>query len=194
MQVSYPARHEREDETVVPVPECGIIFPERIDPGKKREQRHDSNHDERDKADACWFSHGAVRLTRGIPVRDYLIGEHRVRGERCYEPREDEAGGDCQPDGIHTGRWVLRGNEGGGGAGTGVDGEGFSFGNFLNEGLCGFTIPARGSSFSFPERAAVSLSREVGYPPGMRAVFGGGSRTPDEERNMADDRALFREK
>jgi hypothetical protein len=74
--------HERENETVVPVPECGIIFPERIDPGKKQEQPHESNHDERDKADACRFSHGAVRLTRGIPVRDHLVGEHRVRGER----------------------------------------------------------------------------------------------------------------
>jgi hypothetical protein len=74
--------HEREDEAVVPVPEGGIIFPERIDPGKKQEQRHESNHDERDKAGARRFSHGAVRLTRGIPVRDHLIGECRVRGER----------------------------------------------------------------------------------------------------------------
>ncbi|MFA5269994.1 MAG: hypothetical protein WC379_18675 [Methanoregula sp.] len=45
--------HEREDEAVVPVPEGGIIFPERIVPGKKQEQRHESNRDERDKADAC---------------------------------------------------------------------------------------------------------------------------------------------
>jgi hypothetical protein len=28
--------HEREDEAVVPVPEGGIILPERIDPGKTR--------------------------------------------------------------------------------------------------------------------------------------------------------------
>jgi hypothetical protein len=62
--------HVREDEAVVPVPEGGIIFPERIDPGKKREQRHESNRDERDKADARRFSHGAVRLSCGIPVRD----------------------------------------------------------------------------------------------------------------------------
>jgi hypothetical protein len=74
--------HEREDEAVVPVPECVIIFPERIDPGKKQEQRHESNRDERDKADACLFSHGAVRHTRGIPVRDHLVGEYRVRGGR----------------------------------------------------------------------------------------------------------------
>jgi hypothetical protein len=74
--------HEREDEAVVPVPEGGIIFPERIDPGKKQERRHESNHDERDEADACRFSHGAIRLTRVIPVRDHLVGEHRVRDER----------------------------------------------------------------------------------------------------------------
>jgi len=86
--------HEREDEAVVPVPEGGIIFPERIDPGKKREQRHEDNQDERDNADACRFSHGAVRLTRGIPVRDHLVGEQRVRGERDEEG-EDEAGDDC---------------------------------------------------------------------------------------------------
>ena len=86
--------HEREDEAVVPVPECGIIFPERIDPEKKREQRHESNRDERDKADTCQFSHGAVRLARGIPVGDELIREHRVRGERD-EGGEDEAGDDC---------------------------------------------------------------------------------------------------
>jgi len=60
-------------------------------PGKKQEQRHESNHDERDKAGACEFSHVSVRHTRGIPVRDYLIGEHRVRGERDEEG-EDEAG------------------------------------------------------------------------------------------------------
>ena len=86
--------HEREDEAVVPVPEGRIIFPERIDPGKKQEQRHESDRDERDKAGACKFSHGAVRHTRGIPVRDHLVGEHRVRGERDEEG-EDEAGGDC---------------------------------------------------------------------------------------------------
>ena len=73
--------HEREDEAVVPVPESGIIFPERIDQGKKQEQRHESGRDERDKADARRFSHGAVRFTRGIPVGDDLIREHRVRGE-----------------------------------------------------------------------------------------------------------------
>jgi len=28
--------HEREDEAVVPVPEGGIIFPERVDPGRNR--------------------------------------------------------------------------------------------------------------------------------------------------------------
>jgi hypothetical protein len=83
--------HEHEDEAVVPVPEGGIIFPEQIDPGKKQEQRHKSDHDERDKTDACRFSHGAVRLTRGIPVRDHLIGEHRIRGERDEEG-EEEAG------------------------------------------------------------------------------------------------------
>jgi hypothetical protein len=47
--------HEREDEAVVPVPEGGIIFPERIDPGKKQEQPHESDRDERDKADARRF-------------------------------------------------------------------------------------------------------------------------------------------
>ena len=126
--------HEREDEAVVPVPEGGIIFPERIDPGKKQEQRHESNHDERDKAGACKFSHGAVRLTRGIPVRDHLVGEHRVRGERDEEG-EDEAGEDCQPDEVHAGRWVSMGNEDGGGGGTGVDGEGFGLGIFCEWGV-----------------------------------------------------------
>jgi hypothetical protein len=41
-----------------------------------------SNRDERDKADARRFSHGTVRHTRGIPVRDHLVGENRVCGER----------------------------------------------------------------------------------------------------------------
>ena len=116
--------HEREDESIVPVPEGGIIFPERIDPGKKQEQRHESNHDERDKADACQFSPGAVRHTRGIPVRDHLVGEHRERGERDEEG-EDEAGDDCDPDEVHAGSWVSRGNEDGGGVGAGIrDGVG----------------------------------------------------------------------
>jgi len=127
--------HEREDETVIPVPESGIIFPERIDPGKKREQRHEDNHDERDKADARRFSHGAVRLTRGIPVRDHLIGEHRIGDERDEEG-EDEAGDDCQPDEVHAGSWVSMGNEEWGGAGTGVSRErGLGLGISVDGGL-----------------------------------------------------------
>ena len=100
--------HERGD--VVSVPECGIIFPERIDPGKEQEQRHESNRDERDEAGACRFSHGAVRLARGIPVGDDLIREHRVRGEGDEEG-EDEAGDDCDPDEVRMGSWVSMGNE-----------------------------------------------------------------------------------
>jgi hypothetical protein len=104
------------DESVVPVLEGDIIFPERIDPGKNQEQRHERNRDERDKAEACRFSHGAVRLTRGFSVRDHLVGEHRVRGERDEEG-EDEAGDDCQPDEVHAGMWGSMGNEEGEGAG-----------------------------------------------------------------------------
>ncbi|MFA5269496.1 MAG: hypothetical protein WC379_16145 [Methanoregula sp.] len=118
--------HERKDEAVVPVPESGIIFPERIDPGKKPEQRHESNRDERDKADACRFSHGAVRHTRGIPVRDHLVGEHRVHGERDEEG-EDEAGDDCDLEGVCAGRWVLVGNEEWGWSGGGICGRAFWF-------------------------------------------------------------------
>jgi len=82
-----------------------------------------SNRDERDKADACRFSHGAIRHARGIPVRDHLVGEHRVRGERDEEG-EDEAGDDCWPDGVHAERWVSRGNEDGGGVGAGISRRG----------------------------------------------------------------------
>jgi len=47
--------HERWDEAVVPVPECRIIFPERIDPGKEQEHCHESEREERDEAGACRF-------------------------------------------------------------------------------------------------------------------------------------------
>jgi hypothetical protein len=109
-----------------------IIFPERIDPGKKQEQRHESNHDKRDEAGACRFSHGAVRLTRGIPVRDYLTGKHRVRGERG-EDGEEEAGDDCYPDEVYTGSWASPGNEDGC---RDFAGEGLAWGMPVAEGLC----------------------------------------------------------
>ena len=95
--------------------------------GKKKEQRHKSNRDERDKADACRFSHGAVRHTRSIPVRDHLVGEHRVPGERDEEG-EDEACDDCDPDEVHTGSWASMGNEGGEWGGGGIS----RLGNFSN--------------------------------------------------------------
>ncbi len=54
--------HERGDEAGVSVLKGCRNFPERIDPGKEQEQRHEGNRDERDKADACRFSRGAVRF------------------------------------------------------------------------------------------------------------------------------------
>jgi hypothetical protein len=44
--------------------------------------------------------------------------------------------------------------------------------------LCRVSIPARGSPSSFPGWAAVSLSREVVHPSGMRAVYGGVGADP----------------
>jgi len=51
-------------------------------------------------------------------VRDYLIGEHRVRGGR-EEDGEEEDGEDCWPDEVHAGSWVSMGNEDGEGGGGG---------------------------------------------------------------------------
>jgi len=69
-------------------PEGGVISPERIDPGKKQEQCHENNRDERAKAGACRFSHGAVRMKGPIfsgSVRKIRMNNVKIPNHLYYQ-------------------------------------------------------------------------------------------------------------